>query len=572
MSWAYMIVEELVRCGADYFCVSPGSRSTPLTIAVARNKNAQSIVCYDERGAGFHALGYARATGKPAVVVTTSGTAVANLFPAVMEASNDNIPLLVLTADRPPELIECGANQTTVQTQIFGLYARWHFELPCQTDEVKSEFVLTTIDQAVYRTGGTYSGPVHVNCMFREPFLPLSGVNSITRKWEQSTTPYTLYSGPVTLCDQLNISQLKSTIDATERGMLFVGKLSSDNERNAVRILAEKLNWPVYADLSSGLRLEDVGTNVIRYFDQEVLPQEFNDKVKPDVVLHLGGRITSKRVGLFFEQNTPEHFIVVKPTPERADAMHIATQNIQADIELLSIMLADVLNQNDKNGFCKLWEKMSLDIDCIIGDKINDNPILSEPFVARSLTENVPEGSALFVSNSMPIRDVDIYGTRGRNDILVGVNRGTSGIDGVLATTTGFAAGSERLTTLLIGDVALLHDMNSLSLIAKSEQPVIAVVINNSGGGIFHFLPVAKEIDVFEEFFATQHDFTFGGVCETFGIDYHKPKGKQEFVELYKQTCACGRSAVIEVTTDREENLKLRKDMKNEILLKLTTF
>jgi len=567
-----MIVEELVRCGADYFCVSPGSRSTPLTIAVARNKNAQTIVCYDERGAGFHALGYARATGKPAVVITTSGTAVANLFPAVMEASNDNIPLLVLTADRPPELIECGANQTTVQTQIFGQYARWHFELPCQTDEFKSEFVLTTIDQAVYRTGGTHAGPVHINCMFREPLLPLSDENSVPHKWERSTTPYTLYSGPVTLCDQLTISQLQTTIDATERGMLFVGKLSSVNERNAVRILARKLNWPVYADLSSGLRLEDIGTNVIRYLDQELLPQEFNDKVKPDVVLHLGGRITSKRVGLFFEQNTPEHFIVVKATPERADAVHIATQRIQVDVELLSIMLADALNQNDKNAFCELWEKMSLDIDCIINKKIDDNPITSEPFIARSLTENVPESSSFFVSNSMPVRDVDIYGTIGRNDILVGVNRGTSGIDGILATATGFAAGSGRMTTLLIGDVALLHDINSLSLIAKSELPVIVVVINNSGGGIFHFLPVAKETDVFEEFFATQHNFAFGGVCETFGIDYHNPKDKQEFLNVYKQACANGRSSVIEVTTDRDENLKLRKDIKNEIILKLKTF
>ena len=567
MTWSDIIVEELIRNGISYFCISPGSRSTPLTVAVARNDNAESVICHDERGSAFHALGYARATGKTAVIITTSGTAVANLYPAVIEAASDNIPMLILSADRPPELLDCGANQAIQQSHIFGQYTRWFSELPCQTPEIKSEFVLSTIDQAISRTNGTHSGPVHVNCMFREPLLSDDNYCSISDSWLSSTLPHTVYTDPVITCSDSDIAALATIAESTSRGMLFVGKLENESERVAVRKLIAKLNWPVYADLSSGIRLDEVGTTVFRYFDQALFSQDFNDKVKPDVVIHLGGRVTSKRVPLFFEQNRPTHFILIKSSPERSDSIHGLTMRIQSDVGDFGLKLDCALPQLNKGDFYSLWQSMADQAVKVIENTISNHQSLSEPFVARTLTEIVPENSSLFVSNSMSIRDVDIYGNKGRHGILVGTNRGASGIDGIMATASGFAAGSAQLTTLLIGDVAFLHDMNSLALIKQSIQPIVVVVVNNSGGGIFHFLPISKETDVFNKYFTTPHDYTFRGACDTFGLNYENPESKLDFISTYETAVKSGVSTVIEVTTDSDENLILRRDMKKKIMV-----
>jgi 2-succinyl-5-enolpyruvyl-6-hydroxy-3-cyclohexene-1-carboxylate synthase len=569
LAWAKIIVEELVRNGIDYFCISPGSRSTPLTIAVARNDRAQSVICFDERGAAFHALGYARANRKPAAVITTSGTAVGNLLPAVMEASNSFVPMILLTADRPAELLDCGANQTADQTGIFGSYVRWQSTLPCPTADIDPSYILTTVDHGVNQALSKNPGPVHFNCPFREP---LSGkeceevASTSIETWRDSQEPYTQTISAKQVMGSEDLETISSILNRAKRGMLFVGSLGSDEERTAVMDLAELLNWPIYADLSSGLNIGTTAKAILRYCDQELLPQSFNDMIKPDVVLHFGGRITSKRVGLFFEQNRPESFIVIKPTTDRQDDKHVVTHRVCADITLCALQLSSQCTALKAGEFYTTWYELGEKVDQLIGQKIDAVSILSEPFVARKLTELVPDSTSLFISNSMPIRDADIYGVAGSRDLKVGVNRGVSGIDGIMATATGFAAGNQSLTTVLIGDVAFMHDMNSLALITSSEKPVIVVVVNNSGGGIFHFLPVSQEKDVFEPYFTTPHDYSFAGVCSTFGLKYTSPSSKAEFVEAYNVAVGLGESCVIEVVTNREDNLKLRRDIKQQII------
>ena len=569
--WANLIVEELIRCSVDYFCISPGSRSTPLTAAVARNKKAKSIICHDERNSAFHALGYARATGKPAAIITTSGTACANLYPAVIEASNDNIPMIILTADRPPELIETSANQTINQPNMFGQFARWQFDLPCPDEKIPPEMVLTTVDQSVFRSIYLNPGPVHLNCRYRKPLEPAddkppADYTKNIKNWTNSTNPFTGYEYPEVTANSECLDSLANEIHKTDRGMIIVGKLNSAGQRKAVMGVINMLNWPVYADITSGLRLTDCPTNIIRYFDRQLLSTAFNKKAAPSMVLHIGGRKTSKRVDEFLDQNRPHKYIVINNTPQRQDAIHAVTAYIKGDITETCEALIDKIHLLEETEYTKFYADKAMQADAIIARNIENTNGISEPFIARELSKIIPDNTSLILSSSMPIRDVDLYSVSRRCGITVAANRGVSGIDGIISTASGFAAGKNELTTLLIGDMAFIHDINALAVLKKLDIPVIAVVINNRGGGIFHFLPISQVEDVFEKYFAAPHDHNFKGVCETFGIDYYNPQDKVLFNKAYKTAVDNAKPAVIEVNTDRNENLKLRRKIKKQII------
>ena len=570
-AWARLVVEELIRCGVDYFCISPGSRSTPLVAAVAQNSRAKSIVCYDERGSAFHALGYARAAGKPAAVITTSGTAAANLYPAVVEAAVDKVPLLLLTADRPPELIDTGANQAMNQDALFGQFVRWQFDLPTPAEDVPPQMVLTTIDQAVYRSRYNNPGPVHINCRYRKPLEPQDpavdeGFCADIQHWQEGKDPFSSYAEPCVTPAEDSFESLCAIIDKTDRGMIVAGRLDSDEQRTAVLKLAGRLNWTVYADVASGLRFTGAAAHIIRYFDQELLSPGFNEQVAPTTVLHVGGRTTSKRIGLFFDANRPANYIVIKDSPERYDQIHAVTMHVQSDIAAACSKIADTALPRGDDRYAAFFDQRAADAQQIITMQIEQDDCLSEPFVARHISEAAPAGSGLFLSNSMPIRDVDLYGTGAKKNFAVAANRGISGIDGIMSTASGFAVQRASVTTVIIGDMAFIHDLNALSILARLSAGVIVVVINNRGGGIFHFLPISQHTDIFEEFFAAPHDFSFGGVCETFGLDHYHCRSKSDLVESYQTAVDKGVAAVIEVATDREINLKLRRSMKRKII------
>ena len=257
------MIEELVRNGVSSFCISPGSRSTPLAAAAARHPGARTVVHYDERGASFFALGQARGSGRPAVMICTSGTAVANCLPAVVEASMDMIPLIVLTADRPPELRDTGANQTIDQSQLFGNHVLWQADLPCPDDKLDPTYRLTTIDQAVYRAQNMPAGPVHLNCMFREPLEPLPSddcravLSESIENWKAGSKPYTNYASPIVTPDTDTLKEYAGIINDASCGLLLVGSLHSEKDSQAVRLLSKHLGWPTLPDIRSGLRLDD---------------------------------------------------------------------------------------------------------------------------------------------------------------------------------------------------------------------------------------------------------------------------------------------------------------------------
>jgi 2-succinyl-5-enolpyruvyl-6-hydroxy-3-cyclohexene-1-carboxylate synthase len=573
--WCNLVIEELIRNGIDYFCISPGSRSTPLTVAAARHPHAQTMLCYDERGAAFHALGYARSAGRSAVLICTSGTAAANYFPAIIEAAMDRLPMLVFSADRPPELQQTGANQTIQQGNLFGAYSKWHVEIPCPTTAISGRMLLTTVDQAVYQAHTLPGGPVHLNLMFREPLelTPEAIQNSYLEdltSWLEATAPFTDYRSAVKVPDPESICKISSILAATKYGIVSVGRLSKDSQRKAVLKLLKLLQWPVFADILSGLRLGFADEPIIHYFDQLLLSESFCKQYQLETILHIGGELLSKRFFQFTQVMRPLNYLVIKDHPFRHDALHNVSFRLDADIQSACIALAEHINyEPESRQWLNTFFSSSHLIHKVIADSIILEHTASEISIAYLVSKNIPLNHGLWLANSMPIRDMDMYGSDQSHALWIGANRGASGIDGTLASATGFAMGLQSPVTLIIGDIAFLHDMNSLGLVKKCAFPLIIIIINNNGGGIFSFLPIAQFEDFFEDYFATPHNLCFESIAGMFSIPYFQPKTNNEFVNIYRKSLSSMHTVIIEVLSDRQLNYQLHQTLQHLIVKKI---
>jgi 2-succinyl-5-enolpyruvyl-6-hydroxy-3-cyclohexene-1-carboxylate synthase len=577
--WAKPLVEELARNGVTRICIAPGSRSTPLTIAAAENAKIETVVHYDERGASFYALGYARATGKPAAVICTSGTAVANCFPAVVEAAQSCVPLIIVSADRPPELLDTGALQTIDQTGIFGKYTRWAYTLPTPDENIAPAFVLTTVDQACYRAQRSPAGAVHLNCMFREPLAP-TGTNpdwskylASIQNWPELDKPYTTYVSPEST-GSYNVSDIARKIAASKKGIIVVGTLPSWKDKSSILKLAALLGWPVFADICSGLR--GVGTlseSLLCHYDLYLRSPELRTSIAPDCILQFGGTPISKHL-LRYLADSCARWIVVNDHPFRQDVEHVVSDRIEADPAVFATYLSESVSANQS-----ILTGMLTTADQIAGKVLRDfvaaqstQPL--ELAVAREVFLQSRELRGIYLATSMPIRDAEAG--VGQSDVLlpVAANRGVNGIDGTIASAVGFADGLQRPVTLVIGDLALLHDLNSLLLAKRSRQPITIVVINNNGGGIFSFLPIVKAGDHFESYFGTPHGMSFEKIAGQFGLSYHFASHFAEFQQQLSQAHASGVSQLIEVVSDRELNLtqhqQLWQKVADEIRVGLT--
>jgi 2-succinyl-5-enolpyruvyl-6-hydroxy-3-cyclohexene-1-carboxylate synthase len=563
--WGYLIIEELVRNGIDYFVVSPGSRSTPLTVAVARNPRARSIMCIDERGAAFHAVGYGRATRKPAVLICTSGSAAANYYPAAIEAATNQIPLIIISSDRPPELRQTGANQAINQVNLYGSYPKWEFDLPCPTEEIKPSMVLTTIDALVTRSCQIPQGLVHLNCMFREPLAPSGMEVSLPdslRGWAREDRPYTYYGQSVRMPADGEVERLVKIIETTQTGIIILGELRSLEDIHAIVLLANKLNWAIFPDIRSGLRLNNKLPNIVHYFDQLLL----NDFEQVDTVIQFGTRLTSARCLNWLERRPPTDYVAIVNDNNRHDPSHIVTHHLESDIDFLCQALQEKLLKFPATNWLKLLLQRSYTLNLKIDNFLDSQTHLSEPAIVRTISQLIPPQHGLWLGNSMPIRDMDMYGASQSKAIHIGTNRGTSGIDGAIASASGFAVGLRLPVTAIVGDLASLHDLNSLGILNTIGQPVVVVIINNDGGGIFSFLPIADTTDVFNKYFATPHGLSFKNAANLFKLDYYQPRSRDELDSQYRRAIAGNRSAVIEVKTNREDNRKLHQDLQDFLL------
>lgn len=568
--WATLLVEELVRNGVDTFCIAPGSRSTPLVVAVARNGRVRSIVHYDERGAAFHALGYGRVTGAPAAVITTSGSALANVWPAVVEASLEHIPLLVLSGDRPPELQDAGANQTMDQVKFFGGYAEWSTTLPCPSTDIDPAVVLTTVDQAVSRCGGRPGGAVHVNCMFREPLAPTEQGDGFeaylepVRSWRDAGHAYSRYDSAPARPERAMLAEVAELAARRPRGILVAGRLADAEARAAVADLADVLGWPFLPDVTSGLRLDSRPGTSVPYQDMLFGSKEFMRRHPIEAVIHVGGRFTSRRLPDHLESVRPEDYVVVDEHPERQDPIHRATRRFQIPVADFCHGLTALVRDAGDADWLAGWQRASEHVGSRLAASLSADQGLDEPKAAWLVSRHIGEGEGLYLASSMPVRDVDTFGCPRPEPVVVAANRGASGVDGTIATATGFARGLGKCVTLMIGDQAFLHDLNSLLLTRTLDNPFVIVVLNNDGGGIFSFLPIAGFSDVFERYFGVPHGITFEHAAALFDLDYAQPSSVDEFLETYEQARHRNGATVIEVRTTRQDNHELHLSLRKK--------
>lgn len=487
----------------------------------------------------------------------------------------DHLPLIVLSADRPPELQDTGANQTVRQNGIYGTFVRWERTIPCPTEEISPEYVLATIDHAVYRASGVGSGPVHLNFQFREPLVP-NLVNPVSAdylssvmQWREQEKPYTVYSESRRLCSDLELSEIAKLISNAKSGLLVIGRLKQTvDELRGIVALSERLGWPVVTDIGSGLRLGQGIVNHLPHFDLTLLNEAAT--LRFDCILHLGGPLVSKRITEFIgAQACP--YIAVHESPERQDCGNPVTARVVANISLFVKALQSMLARKTHEAAATLAFGRNRDVEKLLCDSLDSGP-LCEPIVPRIIARHIDKEHALFLASSLTVRDFDMYAPCDGPHVPVGCNRGASGIDGTVASAVGFANGLSKPTTLVIGDTALLHDLNSLALLRdKNTQPVTIVVINNGGGAIFSMLPVADlSIDVvgggtFEKLFLQKHSFDFKAAAEMFGLAHASPPDAEEFRNVYAKSTNSGKSSVIELRFDWQESRRVRLELRDAI-------
>jgi len=531
--WGKTIIDQLIAQGVSYFCLSPGSRSTTLALAVAEHPGATSFVHFDERGTAFHALGYAKATGKPAAMIVTSGTALGNLMPAIMEARYAHVPMILLTSDRPVELRDVTANQTCDQLKIFSDYVNYFFDLPSPSTSLPQNFLATTIAQMVNRSMYPIKGPVQLNCPFPEPFFDEISPKPLS----MTTTSYTL---PEAHISKENVEHWAKTLGEIEKGIIIIG---ANGSCPAVDRLSEKLGWPIFADINSSHR-HLASPRSIPYYHHilKSLPD-----LKADAILHFGDAYVSKVLLQWSAQQ--KRVIHVACHPKRVDPLHCVTDRIVCDTEHFCSSVADHLKA--KQGWFDEWLEMSK-----MATPVFENHRLTEPAVIKELDKI---DSPLFFANSMPIRDAEmfLFPKTPRGPIFA--NRGLSGIDGNIATCAGIAHQMPLIG--VIGDQTFLHDLNSLAQLWKTKYPVKLIVINNGGGGIFSFLSIGERKELLDTYFAAAHELKFEKAAELFDLPYENPKTTEELGAVLRKEGSC----LIEVHTHRDENLALHKQIDNQI-------
>jgi 2-succinyl-5-enolpyruvyl-6-hydroxy-3-cyclohexene-1-carboxylate synthase len=359
----------------------------------------------------------------------------------------------------------------------------------------------------------------------------------------------------------LEIKTLQRTLQPIERGLVIAGRLTSREQGEAVKRLAKDLGWPLLPDIGSQARL---GTgNSAAFYDALLANEEFAASHAPEAVLHVGGRALSKRLEKFVDLSRSDPYIVVRENPFRLDPSHRVTHSVETNVVDFCDALSQALPEQAPSDWLSGWREASEDVGQRFGELLLEDGDLSEPAVARVVSRHVPEGHGLVVAASMPVRDLDTFAVADGAFVPVAANRGASGIDGTVATAAGFACGLDGPVTLVIGDLALLHDLNSLAMLRS--LPVTVVVINNDGGGIFSFLPVAGEREFFEPYFGTPQGVGFESAANMFGLSYENPKTAAEFVRAYRSAVSGQTSTLIEVNTNRDENVTLHGELLREV-------
>jgi 2-succinyl-5-enolpyruvyl-6-hydroxy-3-cyclohexene-1-carboxylate synthase len=508
------VVQCLLRLGVGHFILSPGSRSTPLTLAASRLGAARVSVVLDERSAAFQALGRIKALRCPVAVICTSGTAGAHMYPAVIEAREAGLPLIVLTADRPPELRSCHAGQTIDQLKLFGTYPLFHAELPLpEPDKHLMRQVREICRRAVEASLGLPHGPVHLNCPFREPFFPEGdSAMEVDPALLQGVCPVRPERGSI---DVSSFQEKELLGNLPERTLLLAGPRpwqENSEDLQAILDLGKRTGLPILADGSNPLRYRDSGASpVVIHYDRIARDDAQWEKLAPEAVLLWGEPPTSKllRQRLAALDLPGYQFGFGK---RGMNPIHGRIQWGGSDVQAFCSEIKSVFNE-----YGDLWRTTDGDCESALVEALSKPHPLFEGDVHRALAESLPTGASVFFASSLAIRDADWFMPASTKALVPHSQRGANGIDGTLSLARGVAAASGRPAFLVTGDLAFLHDSNGMLGAASDDAGVFVILLNNSGGGIFEFLPIAGETENFEKLFATPQAVDFKRLVEAHG-------------------------------------------------------
>ena len=568
-------VDELVRAGVRHACIAPGSRSAALAMTIAANPALRSWIHLDERVGAFFALGLARASGAPVVLLCTSGTAAANFLPAVVEAKAAGVPLVVITADRPPELRDVGAAQTIDQNRLFGAHAKWFVEVALpEATPAMLRYARTLAGRAVAAAAASPAGPVHLNFPLREPLVPLpmnppAGMTpSEALAWHGRAdgAPWVHVTDAPRVPDAEMTERLATRLRRARRPLLICGPQPDSELAVPLTTLARACDAPLLADPLSQVRwgAHDRSMIIDRY-DAALRNDATAAALAPDLIVRFGGIPTSKTLLQFLERHATAPLVVVDAA-RWPDPSLLAAEVVHAEPRLV---IGPLLDQELRDGDARSeWTSKWRRVDETSAAALADHAAkLDEPFEGRALAEIaalVPAGGTLVVSSSMPVRDLDAFAPGDARPMRVLANRGANGIDGVVSTALGVAGVAKESTgsplVLVIGDLAFYHDMNGLLAGRQYELDATIVVLNNDGGGIFSFLPQAAHPAHFEQLFGTPHGLTFAPAAKLYGATYHCAETWPALRDGVRAGVTGRGLHIVEMRTDRARNVALHRD------------
>nr|WP_280980102.1 2-succinyl-5-enolpyruvyl-6-hydroxy-3-cyclohexene-1-carboxylic-acid synthase [Coraliomargarita akajimensis] len=551
-----MTMEVLARLGVELVVISPGSRSTPLTVAAARNPKLATFPVLDERSAGFIALGHAKRSRRPVALVCTSGSAAVNYAPALLEASMSGTPLLVLTADRPPELRDCSSGQTIDQLKLYGDQVRSFTELGLPSVEAEQlQYLRQQLVHAVDRSLNGNPGPVHLNFPFRDPLVPIANAMPVV-SGEQLKQAATVMTRP---CESVSYGAGFDAV-AVERmcshtkGLIVVGDVNprdgDESFADAVAMLSDKLGWPVLCDVLNPLRghARENRALITRY--DAILRDPTNaEELQPTAVLQIGALPTSKVLRQWLKYSDAVAFLL-SDRPMNLDPLHRVAIPLTGSAHTFAESL---IHQQVNTDWFQSWLALEWHQSDRLDRQFEGMDDLFEGKAAWLMSKHVPVGSTVFFASSMSVRYAEYFWCSGSRAYTMLSNRGANGIDGTLGTALG-AAHKGAPCFLLTGDLAFLHDSNAMLASKDLDGSLTVLLINNHGGGIFEHLPVADQIDSFERFFATPQSVDIAKLCEAHGVAHQSLKTWHELTDALLAAPSPG-LRVVELQTDRKADV-----------------
>lgn len=573
MFWGGVIAETLARLGVENAVMSPGSRSMPLVIGFSTNKHIKTIPVLDERSAAFFALGKAMESNRPVVLFCSSGTAAANFYPAIIEASISRVPLIVLTADRPLEGRDVYDRQTIDQVKMYSKYPRWDCELPMpEADEDKLAFLRQKMIQAFERSIQPIPGPVHINVPFDEqPLAPDvdEEFQLFLREFDQELFFKTVRVDEIQLGNHVS-SDICSRLSSIDKGIIILGPQQSpiedvEQEAKEIGALSEKLGWPVFVDAHSHFRnFAHFIPHLVTRYDLILRNEKYATRLFPECVLHVGGVPISKVLRAWLKSLNTETF-VLDPCFGNMDCLERRAVHLRSSLKMLSHAIE--ARTGGDSRYLRDWKDAESLASQLIDYEMSGCENFFEGKVSWMLTQYLPERASVFISNSMPPRDMEFFGKGNSLGLRVFGHRGANGIDGILSSAMGVAHGGEP-TFLVTGDLALLYDSNGFLLKKEMTGCLTIILINNDGGRIFENLPIHAYDEVFERYVVTSQKINFEKLAAAHNVAYYKPESWGKFEHIIMQQHSDG-VRIIEVVSDGRKDSIYRKELIRECAARL---